>query len=91
MWRNGLTPYEERLFRLGYIGPFEKPKGYVSTPDRIGNTGMAGVTAVEHIVLLQWLPGMLKYDMAVFLVGGGDLEATLAFIRWSLPPIATIR
>lgn len=31
------------------------------------------------IVLLQWLPGVLHSDMAIFLVGGNDLQGALAF------------
>lgn len=45
----------------------------------VGNAGKDSRNAVHHLVLMQWLPGLLDFDMAVFLVGVNDLTATLAF------------
>jgi len=48
-------------------------------PIWVGNAGVSGRTAVSHLVLLQWIPGVVDVDMVVFLVGVNDLYATLAF------------
>lgn len=45
----------------------------------VGNAGVDGWNTIHHIVLMQWLPGLIDFDMAVFLVGVNDLQATLAF------------
>jgi len=33
MWRSDLSPAEQRLLWLGYVGRWEKPKGYISAAD----------------------------------------------------------
>jgi lysophospholipase L1-like esterase len=45
----------------------------------VGNAGISGTNTVNHLVLMQWLPGVLHVDMMVFLVGVNDLTASLAF------------
>ena len=45
----------------------------------VGNAGISGANSVNHLVLMQWLPGVLHVDMMIFLVGVNDLEASLAF------------
>lgn len=45
----------------------------------VGNAGISGANTVNHLVLMQWLPGVLPVDMMIFLVGVNDLEASLAF------------
>jgi hypothetical protein len=50
-----------------------------STPVWVGNAGVAGMDTVRHLVLLQYLPGVLQVDMAVLMAGGIDFAATLAF------------
>lgn len=54
--------------------------GSPSTPPVwVGNTGVAGYNTVNHLALTQWLPGIIKADMWIFLTGGNDLQASLAF------------
>jgi hypothetical protein len=48
-------------------------------PVWVGNAGGAGLKTLNHIVLMQWLPGVIHVDMAIFLIGVNDLDATLAF------------
>jgi len=50
-----------------------------NTPVWVGNAGSNGRTTVHHLVLLQWLPGLLREDMLIFLVGTNDLTTSLAF------------
>jgi len=50
-----------------------------STPVWVGNAAVSGLNTVNHLVLLQWLPGAIHVDMLIFLVGGNDLAASLAF------------
>jgi len=50
-----------------------------SSPVWVGNAGVSGMTTVHHLVLLQWLPGVLRVDMVIFLVGINDLTASLSF------------
>ena len=50
-----------------------------SLPVWVGNAGIDGVNSVNHLVLMQWLPGALWADMVIFLVGVNDLQASLAF------------
>ncbi len=45
----------------------------------VGNAGATGLDTVNHIVLMQWLPGVIHVDMVIFLIGANDLAATLAF------------
>ena len=45
----------------------------------VGNAGISATTAVHHLVLMQWLPEILHFDMAVFMIGLTDLTASLAF------------
>jgi lysophospholipase L1-like esterase len=44
----------------------------------VGNAGISGANTVSHLVLMQWLPGVLHVDLMIFLIGVNDLEATLA-------------
>jgi len=44
-----------------------------------GNAGQAAANTVHHLVLMQWMPGVLRPDMVIFLIGVNDLNATLAF------------
>lgn len=48
-------------------------------PVWVGNAGENGFNSVNHIVLMQWLPGVIKPDMVIFLPGANDLGASLAF------------
>lgn len=48
-------------------------------PVWVGNAGAAGRNTIHHIILMQWLPGIMHVDMVIFLVGVNDLTATLAF------------
>jgi lysophospholipase L1-like esterase len=48
-------------------------------PVWVGNSGVGGKNAVHHLVLMQWLPGILPVDMVVFLFGVNDMTAALAF------------
>jgi lysophospholipase L1-like esterase len=48
-------------------------------PVWVGNSGVAGDNTVNHLVLMQWFPGTLHTDMAIFLIGVNDLTATLAY------------
>jgi lysophospholipase L1-like esterase len=45
----------------------------------VGNAGVNGKNTVDHLVVLQWLPGTVKADMWIFLVGVNDLSPTLAY------------
>lgn len=45
----------------------------------VGNAGMSGRTSVHHLVLMQWLPGLVDMDMVIFLVGVNDLYLDLRF------------
>jgi lysophospholipase L1-like esterase len=44
-----------------------------------GNAGIGGTNTVHHLALMQWLPGVLRVDMVIFLIGVNDLVATLNF------------
>jgi hypothetical protein len=48
-------------------------------PVWVGNAGVAATNTIHHLILMQWLPGVLHVDMAIFLTGVNDLTATLAF------------
>jgi lysophospholipase L1-like esterase len=48
-------------------------------PVWVGNAGIDGMTTIQHELLLQWLPGVLDSDMAIFLVGGTDLTTSLSY------------
>jgi lysophospholipase L1-like esterase len=48
-------------------------------PVWVGNAGVNGANSINHLVLMQWLPGVIHLDMVVFLFGVNDLSATLAF------------
>lgn len=48
-------------------------------PVWVGNAGMSGRTSVHHLVLMQWLPGVVDMDMVIFLVGVNDLYLDLLF------------
>jgi hypothetical protein len=48
-------------------------------PVWVGNAGGNGRQTINHAVLMQWLPGLLHFDMVIFLVGVNDLETTLVF------------
>ena len=48
-------------------------------PVWVGNAGVPAFNTVHHLVLMQWLPGVLHIDMVVFLIGVNDLAASLAF------------
>jgi lysophospholipase L1-like esterase len=50
-----------------------------SHPVWVGNAGVNGLNTVHHLVLLQYLPGVLPFDMVIFLAGFNDLAASLAF------------
>jgi hypothetical protein len=50
-----------------------------SIPVWVGNAGGSGKNTVDHAFLMQWLPGIVRVDMVIFLVGGNDLAVTLAF------------
>jgi hypothetical protein len=50
----------------------------VASPVWVGNAGIAASNTVNHLVLMQWLPGALHVDMAIFLIGVNDMTATLA-------------
>jgi lysophospholipase L1-like esterase len=43
-----------------------------------GNAGQAAAHTINHLVLMQWMPGVLRPDMVVFLIGVNDLGTTLA-------------
>ncbi|HEX4138480.1 MAG TPA: SGNH/GDSL hydrolase family protein [Bryobacteraceae bacterium] len=45
----------------------------------VGNAGISGNNTIHHLVLMQWLPGVLPVDMMIFLIGVNDLESSLAF------------
>jgi hypothetical protein len=45
----------------------------------VGNSAIPGLNTVHHLVLMQWLPGALPVNMVIFLTGGNDLNASLAF------------
>jgi lysophospholipase L1-like esterase len=45
----------------------------------VGNAGISGANTVNHLVLMQWLPGVLHVDMMIFLIGVNDLSSSLAF------------
>jgi lysophospholipase L1-like esterase len=48
-----------------------------SYPVWVGNAGVIGKNAVDHLVLLQWLPAVIHVDMVIFLIGVNDLQAGL--------------
>jgi lysophospholipase L1-like esterase len=48
-------------------------------PVWVGNAGRNGANSVDHLVLTQWLPGVVQSNMWVFLTGINDLQASLAF------------
>ncbi len=50
-----------------------------SRPVWVGNAGISGANTIHHLVLMQWLPGVLPVDMMIFLIGVNDLESSLAF------------
>lgn len=45
----------------------------------VGNAAVSGQNTMHHVVLMQWLPGVLDFDAAVFLLGGNDMNISLAF------------
>jgi lysophospholipase L1-like esterase len=45
----------------------------------VGNAGINGANTVNHLVLTQWLPGVVQSNMWIFLTGVNDLQASLAF------------
>jgi lysophospholipase L1-like esterase len=53
--------------------------GQKSYPVWVGNAGVSGTNILQHLVLLQSLPGVLRADMLIFLVGVNDLAINLAF------------
>jgi lysophospholipase L1-like esterase len=48
-------------------------------PVWVGNESTGGRNSVDYLVQLQVLPEIVHFDMAVFLIGGNDLQATLAY------------
>ncbi len=48
-------------------------------PVWVGNAGIDGMTTIQHLVLMQWLPGVIDADMAILLVGGTDLTTSLSY------------
>ena len=44
----------------------------------VTNAGFSAANTVHHLVLMQLLPGLLHVDMAIFLIGGNDMGATVA-------------
>ena len=50
-------------------------------PVWVGNAGGDGWTTIHQTYLMQWLPGVLHFDMAVFLIGGNDLTISLRLRR----------
>jgi lysophospholipase L1-like esterase len=48
-------------------------------PVWVGNFGVSSTNTVNHLVVLQWLPGIVQADMWIFLVGVNDLSVTLGF------------
>lgn len=48
-------------------------------PVWVGNAGINGQTAVDHVILLRTLPLFTKVDAVLVLVGVNDLNASLAF------------
>jgi hypothetical protein len=49
-----------------------------SYPVWVGNAGVSGKNAVDHLLLMQWLPGIVHADMLIFMVGMHDMEASVA-------------
>jgi len=45
----------------------------------VGNAGISGANTIHHLVLMQWLPGVMPVDMMILLIGVNDLESSLAF------------
>jgi lysophospholipase L1-like esterase len=48
-------------------------------PVWVGNAGIDGMTTIQHLILLQWLPGAVDSDMVILLVGGTDLTTSLTY------------
>jgi hypothetical protein len=48
-----------------------------AVPAWVGNAGVSGFNSVNHIVLMQWLPGIVRFDAAVFLIGVNDFSVVL--------------
>ena len=48
-------------------------------PVWIGNAGIDGMTTIQHLMLMQWLPGVVETDMAIFLIGGTDFTTSLSY------------
>lgn len=48
-------------------------------PVWVGNAGLNGTNAVDHLALMQSLPGLISSDLAIFMVGINDLATTLAY------------
>ena len=48
-------------------------------PVWVGNAGINGTNTVDHLALMQPLPGLIPSDLVIFLVGINDLIATLAY------------
>jgi lysophospholipase L1-like esterase len=46
-------------------------------PVWVGNAGVSSKNTVDHLVLLDWLPGVVRTDMLIFMVGMNDLRDSL--------------
>jgi lysophospholipase L1-like esterase len=45
----------------------------------LGNAGVSGHTAVEHLAMLQTIPVLRRADLLIFMIGINDLQDHLAF------------
>jgi hypothetical protein len=46
-------------------------------PVWMGNAGVGNKNTLDHLVLLDWLPGIVRTDMLIFMVGMNDLRDSL--------------
>jgi lysophospholipase L1-like esterase len=53
--------------------------GRQDRPVWVGNAGLNGTNAVDHLALMQSLPGLIPSDLTIFMVGINDLATTLAY------------
>lgn len=53
-----------------------RPGGH---PVWVGNAGIDGMTTIQHLILMDWLPGVVDANMAILLVGGTDLTTSLSY------------
>ena len=62
MWRDGLSPDEQRLLWFGWIGPMDKPKGYVAAGDLARAMNAYNQTLLDTCAQ----SGLECYDLASF-------------------------